>query len=71
MVSVDNGKLNFRTYCVGYVKELMSELLEVFASGRQETTLTVTDSLCSEFQRPNKKTAIKEKQTRFALCAVR
>ena len=49
-----------------YVKELMSELLVVHASGTDSNSdLTVPDFLCSEFDRPDKK-AIIEKQT--SLC---
>jgi hypothetical protein len=47
----------------------MAELFEVFAAGGKDTNTTATaipDFLCSDFERPDKKTAIKDKQTRFA-----
>lgn len=45
----------------------MTELLEVFATGGNATsTDAIPDFLCSEFERPDKKKAVKEKQTRFA-----
>lgn len=44
----------------------MSELLRVFANDDCEPdTDPVPDFLCSQYHRPNKKDAIKEKQTRF------
>lgn len=55
-----------RFFILGYVKELMSELLVVFSNGKANTTgSSIPDSLCSEFDRPDKKKAIEEKQTRF------
>ena len=48
------------------MKELLSELLVVHASGADSNSdLTVSDFLCSEFDRQDKKKAIIEKQTRF------
>ena len=44
----------------------MSELLVVHASGTTNTSELATPGfLCSEFEKPDKKEAIKEKQTRF------
>ena len=48
----------------GYVKELIAELFEVFTAGKATNTTPIPDFLCSDFKRPNKKTAIK--QTGFA-----
>ena len=46
----------------------MSELLKVRhddISGNSQYDSTIPDYLCSEFEKPDKKEAIKEKQTRF------
>ena len=43
----------------------MSALLRVQAGGKANPELQISDFLCSWFERPNKKIAIKEKQTRF------
>ena len=50
------------------MKEFISELLEVHASGTDysNSDLTDPDLLCSEFDRPDKKKAVIEKQT--SLC---
>lgn len=50
----------------GYVKDLMAELLVVFDAGKDNTSVSVPDPLSSAFMRPDKNTAINEKQTRFA-----
>jgi len=55
----------FYHFYSGYVKELMSELFTVFTAGKAAKSPT-PDFLCSDFDRPNKKKAIKDKQTRFA-----
>ena len=54
-------------YFAGYVKDLMCELLEVVAMGKVQPTPDVPDFLCSQFQRPEKITAIKDRQTRFTI----
>ena len=49
-----------------YVKDLMSELLDVFAAGKSNNMPTIPNFLSTEFERPNKAIAIKDRQTRFA-----
>jgi len=49
----------------GYVQELMSALLLLQAEGKVDPELPVPDFMCSKFERPDKKRATKEKQTRF------
>lgn len=45
----------------------MAELFEVFAAGGRATdTTAIPDFFCSEFERPDKKKAIDERETRFA-----
>ena len=44
----------------------MAELFEVFAGGKTSNSTDIPEFLCSEFDRPNKKEAVKDKQTRFA-----
>lgn len=44
----------------------MAELFEVFAGGKAPNTTNIPEFLCSGFERPNKKEAVKDKQTRFA-----
>ena len=46
-------------------EEIVSALLRVQAGGKANPELQIPDFLCSGFERPNKKIAIKEKQTRF------
>ena len=44
----------------------MTELLKVYNSNHGvNPQSTIPDFLCSQFERPNKKEAVKEKQTRF------
>lgn len=69
MVSIPKSKKSilFTLFtCTGYVKELMSELLLVYASGKATPpNITTPDFLCSMLERPDKMKAIHEKQTRF------
>ena len=43
----------------------MSALFLVQVGGKANPELTIPDFLCSGFERPDKKRAIKDKQTRF------
>jgi len=54
-------------HSTGCIKDLMLELLRVHDDEMQQHTSrnSEPDFLCSQYHRPNKKDAIKEKQTRF------
>lgn len=54
---------------IGYVDELLSELMDIHHAGGNlaQASLPIQEFLCSKFTRPNKKEAVKEKQTRFSV----
>ena len=51
---------------IGYVEDLMSALMKIVTAGKVTDAAIIPDFLCSEFERPDKKNAIQEKQTRFS-----
>ena len=81
MSKSDYGEFSYNTFIIaynyvnftilGYIKDLLSELFVVHRTGgnkgRTKKKHRFPQYLCSNFDRPNKVDAIKQKQTRFAM----
>ena len=74
MTKSEYGWFSFLIECIlkillliGYVDELMSELMNIHRAESNIGLPMMQEFLCSKFIRPNKKEAVKEKQTRFSV----
>ena len=52
---------------IGYLDELIEETIKRFKDGNVATPSEVPEPLCSEYERPEKDTAIKQHRSRFGI----